>query len=383
MRIGRIAALIAALAVFAAACSGGATRSPDAGESASASDSSSEGVTPPLIDLDDIISGGPPPDGIPPIDDPKFLAPEDVTFLVPQEPVIAVEVEGVAKAYPIRILMWHEIVNDVFDGTPVVVTYCPLCNTGIAYLRPTIDGELLDFGTSGKLYNSNLIMYDRQTNSYWPQAMGKAVVGPLTGEELEFVPARILSWGDWLLAYPDGFVLSTDTGVSRTYGSNPYAGYDHESVPFLFAGETDPRLRAKEHILGIAGEGGAIAFPFSELASRATGGATVVQGSFGGPRLVVFWQAGTVSALDAAEIPESEDVGAAAAYVPVVDGQRLTFEVQGGRFVDQQTGSVWSIDGRALTGQLAGSRLEVALAIDSFWFDWAAFHPETEIFGQA
>ena len=383
MRIGRIAALIAALALFAAACSGGGARPSDTDESASASDSSSGGVTPPpLIDPDEIISGGPPPDGIPPIDDPKFLAPEDVTFLVPQEPVISVEVEGVAKAYPIRILMWHEIVNDEFDGTPVVVTYCPLCNTGIAYLRPTIDGELLDFGTSGKLYHSNLVMYDRQTNSYWPQAMGKAVVGPLTGEELEFVPARILSWGDWLQAYPDGSVLSTDTGALRTYGSNPYAGYDHESVPFLFVGETDPRLRAKEHVLGIAGEGGSIAFPYSELADRAAGGATAVQGSFGGSRLVVFWKAGTVSALDAANIPDSEDVGAAAAYVPVVDGQRLTFEVRDGRFSDEQTGSVWTIDGRAVEGPLAGSRLEVALAIDSFWFDWAAFYPETEIFGE-
>ena len=381
MKIGRIVALTAALSVAAAACSGGAASSPKAVTTTHTGTSSGR-VTPPLVDPDDIISGGPPPDGIPPIDEPKFLAPSDVTFLEPQEPVIAVEVGGVAKAYPVRILMWHEIVNDDFDGTPVVVTYCPLCNTGIAYLRPTIDGELLDFGTSGKLYNSNLVMYDRQTNSYWPQAMGKAVVGPLTGEELEFVPARILSWADWSQAYPDGLVLSTDTGAQRDYGTNPYAGYDDEARPFLFSGDIDPRLPAKEHVLGIAGEDRVIAFPYSELARLATTGTTVIQGSFGGEQLVIFWQAGTVSALDAAQIPDSNDVGAAAAYVPVADGRRLTFVVRGGHIVDEQKGSRWSIDGRALDGPLAGTRLEVALAIDSFWFDWAAFHPETEVFGQ-
>ncbi len=380
-RIVRSVALTATLAVVATACTSADTPAPQAGASVTKSAESSSQDTPPLIDPDELISGGPPPDGIPPIDEPKFLAPEDVTFLEPQEPVIAVEVGGVAKAYPIRILMWHEIVNDDFDGTPVVVTYCPLCNTGIAYLRPTIDGEVLDFGTSGKLYNSNLVMYDRQTDSYWPQAIGQAVAGPLTGTELEFVPARILSWGDWSEAYPDGLVLSTETGVTRDYGTNPYTGYDDEEQPFLFVGDLDPRLPAKEHVLGIAGED-VIAFPYSELAERASGGATVVQGSFGGERLVIFWQTGTVSALDAAQIPESSDVGAAAAYVPVVDGKRLTFEVQDGRIVDEQTGSLWSIDGRAFDGPLAGTRLEVALAIDSFWFDWAAFHPETEVFGQ-
>ena len=376
----RLLALGITLALGAAACTSGGTAPEQAGSSGSPSKASGRAIAP-LVDPDEIISGGPPPDGIPPIDQPKFLAPKDVTFLQPQEPVIAVEVDGVAKAYPIRILMWHEIVNDDFAGTPVVVTYCPLCNTGIAYLRPTIDSELLDFGTSGKLLNSNLVMYDRQTNSYWPQAMGKAVVGPLTGTELTFVPARILSWGDWSTAYPDGLVLSTDTGANRNYGTNPYAGYDGEDQPFLFTGDPDPRLPAKEHILGVAGGGEAIAFPFSELQRRATGGATVVQGSYGGERLVIFWQAGTVSALDAAQIPDSADVGAAAAYVPVAGGRRLTFTVQDGRIVDEQTGSPWTIGGRSFDGPLAGTQLEVAVAIDSFWFDWAAFHPDTEIFG--
>ncbi len=336
----------------------------------------------PLVDPDEILSGGPPPDGIPPIDEPKFLEAEEVGFLEVQEPVIAVEVNDVAKAYPIRILMWHEIVNDDFDGVPVVVTYCPLCNTGIAFLRPTIDGELLDFGTSGKLYRSNLVMYDRQTNSYWPQALGLAVVGPLLGEQLEFVPARILSWGDWRQAHPEGLVLSTDTGHRRDYGSNPYEGYEETDRPFLFVGDPDPRLPATEHVLGVAGKE-TVAFPYSELERLSSGGVTVVHRSVGEQRLVVFWKAGTVSALDAPEIPESAAVGAAAAYIPEVGNRRLTFVVRDGEIVDDQTGSTWTIAGEATEGPMAGNRLEVAIAIDSFWFDWAAFHPETAIFRAA
>ena len=387
VRTGRVVSLAVMMSVVAVACSGGGTSSvaPTTASAAApptkAPTSTAAPDPSPLIDPGELLSGGPPPDGIPPVDHPKFLAPADVTFLTPQEPVIAVEVDGIAKAYPIRILMWHEIVNDDFGGTPVVVTYCPLCNTGIAYLRPKIDGELLDFGTSGKLYHSNLVMYDRQTDSFWPQAIGQAVIGPLTGTQLKFVPARILSWADWQSAYPDGLVLSTDTGFDRDYGSNPYAGYDGTERPFLFSGDVDPRLPATEHVLGIAGKGGVIAFPYSELARRAAGGATAVQGVFGGERTVVFWHAGTVSALDAEQIPQSEDVGAAAAYVPASAGQQLTFSVQDGRIIDGETGSQWSIDGRAIAGPLAGTQLKVALAIDSFWFDWAAFHPDTKILG--
>jgi hypothetical protein len=168
----------------------GAGRDPSPNEAGGRRTPAPSPIEGPLVDPEEIISGGVPPDGIPPIDHPKFLGPAEVRFLSPQEPVVAVEVNGIAKAYPVRILMWHEIVNDDFAGVPVLVTYCPLCNTGIAFLRPTIDGELLDFGTSGKLYRSNLVMYDRQTNSYWPQALGQAVVGPLLGEELESIPTR-------------------------------------------------------------------------------------------------------------------------------------------------------------------------------------------------
>jgi Protein of unknown function (DUF3179) len=333
----------------------------------------------PLVDPAEIISGGVPPDGIPPIDDPRFLRPEEVRFLAAREPVVAVEVNRVAKAYPIRILMWHEIVNDVFDGVPVVVTYCPLCNTGISFRRPTVDGEVLNFGTSGKLYRSNLVMYDRQTGSYWPQALGQAVVGPLLGTELEPVPTRLLSWADWRSAHPDGLVLSLRTGHVRRYGENPYVGYEDEERPPLFTGEPDPRLRPTEHVIGIA-SAETIAFPYTELERLSEDGVSVVNRQVGGEPIAVFWKAGTVSALDAAQIPTSADVGAAAAYVPRLDDRRLTFIVEDGAIVDEQTSSIWTIAGEAIGGPLEGRRLDVAIALDGFWFTWAAFHPETEIF---
>jgi Protein of unknown function (DUF3179) len=371
--------VLASLGLVALSCDGSGDTSREAEHRPTAAPSAIEG---PLVDPDEIVSGGVPPDGIPPIDDPRFLEPARVRFLAPQEPVVSIEVNGIAKAYPVRILMWHEIVNDDFEGVPVVVTYCPLCNTSIAFLRPTLDGELLDFGTSGKLYRSNLVMYDRQTNSYWPQALGQAVVGPLLGEELEPVPTRLLSWADWQQAHPDGLVLSSDTGHRRDYGSNPYVGYEDTEQPFLFAGEPDPRLRPTEHVLGVSGSE-TIAFPYSELERLSSGGLTAAHRTVGGKRLVVLWKAGTVSALDAAQIPMSADVGAAAAYVPRVGTRWLTFVVRNGAFVDEETGSTWTIAGEAIDGPLDGRRLEVGIALDSFWFTWAAFHPETAIYRAA
>jgi hypothetical protein len=381
IRLIPLAARLAVLGLIMSACTaGGVVDRPTGadGEGPTSGEESPSALEPPVVDPDDIISGGPPPDGIPPIDDPAFLSVDEVDFLDPNEPVLAVEVGGTAKAYPIRILMWHEIVNDRFGGLPVVVTYCPLCNTGIAFGRPLIDGELLDFGTSGKLYHSNLVMYDRQTGSYWAQAIGQAIVGPLVREQLEFIAARLLSWEDWRAAHPDGLVLSTETGFARDYGANPYAGYDGTESPFLFEGDPDPRLPATAHALGIADGEGFLAVPFDELESSQVDGWAATNVEVGDADLAVFWKAGTSSALDAETVSGGRDVGAAAAYVPRAEGERLTFRADAGGIVDDQTGSTWSIAGEALAGPLAGTQLEVAVAIDSFWFDWAAFHPETE-----
>ncbi|GIU99150.1 MAG: hypothetical protein KatS3mg014_0766 [Actinomycetota bacterium] len=379
--LARWLALAVATALTLTACGRSDAGRPSPG-SGSSSSAGGAGLTPaPLVDPDDIISGGPPPDGIPPIDEPKFLAPDEVDFLEPQEPVLAVEVNGDARAYPLQIMIWHEIVNDTIGGTPITVTYCPLCNTGIAFERPTIDGELLDFGTSGKLYNSNLVMYDRQTETYWSQATGLAILGPLTGERLTFVPARILSFADWKAANPDGLVLSKDTGYRRPYGENPYVGYDSSGTPFLFSGRRDTRLGQTDRVLGLVIGGDVVAFPYAELRSRAVGDWAAVMAEVGGRPVLVMWKAGTTSALDEAEIAASKDVGAVAAFDPRIGGRRLTFEARAEGVVDLQTGSTWSIAGIAVAGPLQGKRLRPLVGIDSFWFDWAAFHPETRIYG--
>jgi len=193
------------------------------------------------VPYSDILSGGPPKDGIPAIDNPGSVSVEEAdAWLEPQEPVILVQVEGDARAYPVQILMWHEIVNDTIGGVPVAVTFCPLCNTGIAFER-TFDGQVLDFGTTGRLRFSNLVLYDRQTETWWQQATGEGIAGEYTGRRLTFVPASLISWADFKAAHPDGKMLSRDTGHARDYGRNPYTGYDAVNrSPFLYAGPETP-----------------------------------------------------------------------------------------------------------------------------------------------
>jgi hypothetical protein len=379
--VGRsVAVVLTAMALVVSACSPSRQTTGQTSDAARALSPSASPEPSPLIDPDDILPGGPPPDGIPPIDHPRFVAATDVRFLTPAEPVLSVEIHGQAKAYPLRIMVWHEIVNDTLGGTPITVTYCPLCNTGITFVRPSIDGELLDFGTSGKLYNSNLVMYDRQTNSYWPQALGQAVTGPLTGTKLRFVASQILSWNDWRAAHPDGLVLSEHTGFAREYGTNPYGGYDESAVPFLFSGKEDRRLPLLTYVLGVVVGDDAIAIPFPMLRQAAVDGGAAVNTVVGGEPIVVFWRAGTVSAVNASSIPDSRDIGAAVTFDRRVGGRTLRFEATGDGTIDQQTGSGWDITGRATSGPLTGERLRPVLATDSFWFDWAAFHPETSIY---
>ena len=337
---------------------------------------------PATVDRDLIVSGGPPPDGIPPIDQPRFIDPADVGWLVAQEPVLSMELRGRTKAYPVRILMWHEIVNDRIGGQPITVTYCPLCNTGIAFRRPVVDGELLDFGTSGRLLHSNLVMYDRQTGTYWSQATLEAIIGPLAGQRLEFVPAQIVSWEDWREAHPDGLVLSQDTGFDRAYGQNPYQGYDSplNADPFLFQGDPDPRLPATEHVLGVDVSGRRVAFPYTELSRDARNGHAAVQTRVGDRGVVVLWRRGTASALDQPEISASRDVGSATAYDPRLGRQQLHFSVGPRGFIDIETRSGWDLFGRAVAGPLKGSRLRALPAVDHLWFSWAAFFPQTEVY---
>jgi hypothetical protein len=330
-----------------------------------------------LVPLDEIVSGGPPPDGIPAIDRPVFVATRAAdAWIKPREPVLALQVNGDARAYPLQILMWHEIVNDVVGGRPVAVTFCPLCNSGLVFER-ALDGQTLDFGTSGKLYKSDLLMYDRQTHSLWAQIEGRAVVGERTGARLAPIPANTISYEDFKAAYPTGRVLSRETGHERSYGMNPYAAYDRpDSTPFLFQGQPDRRRPPKERVVGITVGGSPRAYPWSTVAARG-----VIQDTVGGERLVIFYRPGAVSALDDTEIARSREVGATGVFSAIVDGKGLSFERMAEGFRDRETGSTWTFLGHAVKGPLAGKRLRALPHVDAFWFAWAAFHPTTAVYG--
>lgn len=328
------------------------------------------------VPYSEILSGGPPKDVIPALKDPKFVSvPEADAWLKPLEPVILVQAGDEAKAYPIQILIWHEIANDTVGGEPLVVTFCPLCNTAIAFKR-TVNEDVLDFGTTGRLRYSNLIMYDRQTESWWQQATGEAIAGELTGMQLEFYPAVIISWEDFKTTYPDGKVLSRETGHLRNYGRNPYVGYDDvNNPPFLYRGPVTPdQLPPVARVLTIDLNGEAVAYPYETLEKVG-----VANDAVGGEEVVVFWQAGTASPLDSSTT-SGRDVGTAAAFSRMVDEQRLTFTFIEGKIFDEQTNSEWNIFGQAIAGDLKGKQLTPIVSINHFWFSWAAFKPETRIY---
>jgi hypothetical protein len=288
--------------------------------------------------------------------------------------VVFFERGGDARAYPLQILIWHEIVNDTVGGIPVTVTFCPLCNTSITFDR-RLEGQVYDFGTTGRLYKSALVMYDRQTESWWWQVSGEAIVGDRTGKRLSVLPSQIISWATFRGARPDGKVLSRDTGHSRPYGRNPYVGYDNiNSSPFLYTGGRDPRLRPMERVVTVSIGAEDAAYAFSRLEK-----AGVVHDTVGGVPIVIFFQKGTSSALDAGEIASGRDVGAAGVFSPVVDGRKLTFRAQGVQFVDDQTRSTWNILGQATSGPLSSRRLEPIVHGNHFWFSWASYRPGTRV----
>ncbi len=390
-RSARFTALGVLIAVVVAACgSGRPERASDDGGATTAlrqvqsssredvpsglDDPAADGLPEPLVDPTDLQSGGPGPDGIPAVDAPRFQRADRVDWLDDREPVLALEIRGAARAYPVQILVWHEIVNDTVAGIPVAVSYCPLCNTAVAFDR-RLGARVLDFGVSGLLFNSDLVMYDRQTRSLWPQLAGHAVAGALTGRELDAFPVQTVSWVEWRRAHPDGWVLSRDTGHRRSYGTNPYPGYDDvESRPFLFDGKVDGRLTAKTKVVGIAADGAALAIPHTTLVRE-----RVVEPTLAGAPLVVWFEPGTASALDRARVASGRDAGATGVFKPVLDGRRLHFSPEKDGFIDQETRSRWNVLGRAVSGPLAGRSLTAVAHVDSFWFAWAAFRPTTMV----
>ena len=326
--------------------------------------------------LDEIVSGGPPRDGIPPIDAPTFvdLAEADV-WLGDREPVIAVSRGAAAKAYPLQILIWHEIVNDTVGGEPLTVTFCPLCNSAVAFKR-RLGSRVLDFGTTGRLRHSDLVMWDRQTESWWQQLTGEAIIGALAGERLEAVPASIVSYATFKETHPQGLVLARPVGFHRDYGRNPYTGYDDiDSLPFLYHGERDPRLPPMERVVAVSLGEVDKAYPYQVLADQ-----RVVDDTVAGQRLVVLYGPGTASALGASRIAEARDAGATGVFVPRVDGQLLTLAAAGDQFIDAETGSTWNVLGKAVAGPLGGAQLEPVVHGDYFAFAWLAFKPNTLIY---
>jgi hypothetical protein len=279
----------------------------------------SEATVPPA----EILQGGPPRDGIPAIDSPQFLVAEKADFLQTEDRVLGIVISGKARAYPIKILNWHEIVNDSLNGNYFVITYCPLCGTGVAF-SASISGENLRFGVSGLLYNSDVLLYDRSTKSLWSQIMGQAVTGTYKGTQLQMLPLRHTNWGEWRKRHPRTEVLSTATGHHRDYNRNPYAGYETSRRLYFDVAHTSPqRFHPKEQVLGLQSGRVYKAYPFVELNRN---GKSKFTDRINNKRFTIFWDS------------------------------------------DSQSGSIQD------------SRGKIVPIIQGFWFAWFAFHPKTQVF---
>lgn len=316
-----------------------------------------------LVPIEDVFSGGPDKDDIPAITQPKFVGPDLWKSVDYRDDglVIGVEVNGQRRAYPFQVLVWHEIVNDIFDGVPVLITYCPLCGSGVVFRREIDGGDVVDFGVTGRLYNSNLLMYDRKSNSVWSQLTGTAVIGELTGQRLEMIPSELLTWSDWKLAYPDSRVLSRDTGYERNYDGRPYGSYDQTiSIGFPVA-VRDNRLHPKTRITGIELNPTTYgAFPDDLVREYGP-----VNHHLGGEPILVV-----------ADLSSGANV---VAFKRVIGDRTLSFSLDDSGLVDHETGTNWTLDGVAHSGDLTGARLEAIPTVKAFWFAWIAFHSDSAL----
>ncbi len=314
-----------------------------------------------IVPLDQIVSGGPPPDGIPSIDSPKFVSVEDgKKFLEDSDKILGININGDIRAYPLQILVWHEIVNDKVGGIPIAVTYCPLCFTNQVFNR-TVNQTILEFGTSGKLYNSNLVMYDRTSKSLWSQALGEGIVGKYAGTKLERIPFDIAYWKDWKQLFPNSKVLSRDTGSNRPYGADPYGDY-YTSPDVLFPiSNRDDRLGLKEIVVGLENGGVYKAYNIQDVQNE-----KAINDQVNNKSVALF-----------SLYPLMVRV-----FDPVVNGQVLTFQYNSSNntFSDKQTGSQWNFDGKSTEGEIKGKQLLRLPFDEGFWFEWSTFHPRTDIY---
>lgn len=274
------------------------------------------------IPVGKILSGGPPRDGIPSIDKPSFLSANKATYLKPNDRIIGIVVAGEARAYPIRILNWHEIVNDVIKGRAVAVTFCPLCGSGIVY-SADINGKAHKFGVSGLLYNSDVLLYDRETETLWSQILSKGISGKLVNKTLKIIPSSHTSWQAWRKKHPNSKVLSDKTGFSRDYSRSPYGDYNKNKNTYFPVAFRNKKYHPKERVLGVTINGKHKVYPFTELAK---GSKNSLNDSFAGTQL------------------------------------RLNFDV------DNRDGVIKDSKGRIIP------------SINTFWFAWYAFHPDALIY---
>ncbi len=329
------------------------------------------------VPYDEIAPGGPGRDEIPPLDRPRFETPTEAdAWLHDREPVLLLNLDGDARAYPLRLLMWHEIVNDVVADIPVAVTYCPLCNSAVV-LKRTLEGIVYDFGTTGYLRHFDLIMWDRQTDSWWQQFTGEAIVGVLTGKRLEFIPTAIVPWKNFKHSHPQGQVLSLNTGFGRPYENALYPSLDliSEKSP-TEEGPGGVTLPVMERVAGITIDDASVAFPYPSLARD-----RVVNYTIGETDVVVFFEPETLSPFQ--DIPadtQGRSVGATGVFSPNVEDRKLAFQFSNNEITDTETGTRWDLLGQAVEGPLAGQQLQPLLHGDYFWFAWLAFNPTTQTY---
>ena len=321
--------------------------------------------------------GRPPKDAIPSIDRPQFDSVSEASgWLVPGEAVIVVEQENDARAYPLQILLWHELVNDQIGGIPILVSYCPLCNSAIVFDR-RVKGEPHTFGVASFLRNNDMVMYDRQTDSLWQQLTGESIVGTLTGQQLTPLPSRVVPFAAFAASYPDGKVLNRLTGYFPPYGKSTYTGYEFGDGP---AGEDAKPMRRGERlervlVISVGDRRRAYLFDFLRRMR-------VVEDRLKGLRYVVFFEPQMLTPLDASHVSQSRPVGTAAAYLTEVNGKRLRFRRRGDKIVDRETGSAWNVLGVAEEGPLKGTRLTPAPQAIYFEFAYRTFFPRSELVGK-